>query len=423
MFALSVLTRLRDAGYCAYWAGGCVRDLLLRITPHDYDVATDASPDHVRKLFRRTIAVGAQFGVIEILGQEPGIHVQVATFRSDGHYSDGRHPDSVRYGTPEEDAKRRDFTINGLFFDPTRDEVIDFVGGQLDLNRKLVRAIGDPVQRFEEDKLRMLRAVRFVSRLGFALEEQTADAIKLMHPDLKQVSAERITDELKKMLLYPARQIALNYLMKLRLLPTLLPTLVDIEQAEETFPGVLVSQLPGESSFPLCWAAVLLDLQRAFRAEMQITHQELFGTFGREFRLSQAEIAQVDFLIRSLEKMHHAASMPWAELKPILAHADVADLLSLVEADVKGRGISTQGLDYCREHLRHWTREQLQPAPLVTGEDLIQLGVTKGPRFKVLLDAVRDAQLNEEINNRQDALSLLEKLAKRVNSSDDVSPI
>jgi len=400
-----------------------VRDLLLGLTPHDYDVATDASPEHVRKLFRRTLAVGAQFGVIEILGPEPGIHVQVATFRSDGHYSDGRHPDSVRYGTPEEDAKRRDFTINGLFFDPTRDEVIDFVGGQLDLNNKLVRAIGDPAQRFEEDKLRMLRAVRFVSRLGFALEGQTADAIKRIHPELKQVSAERITEELKKMLMHSARQNALNYLMKLRLLPTLLPTLVDIEQAQETFPGVLVSQLPGVSSFPLCWAAVLLDLQRAFRAEMLISHQEVLGTFGREFRLSQAEIAQVDFLIRSLEKMHHARAMPWAELKPILAHSGVADLLSLVEADVRGRGISTQGLDYCRERLLHWTMEQLQPAPLVTGEDLIQLGVPRGPRFKVLLDAVRDAQLNEEINNRPDALSLLEKLAKSDNSSDDVIPL
>lgn len=422
-FALSVLTRLRDAGYCSYWAGGCVRDLLLQQTPHDYDVATDASPDHVRKLFRRTLAVGAQFGVIEILGNEPGLHVQVATFRSDGHYSDGRHPDSVRYGTPEEDAKRRDFTINGLFFDPVQEEVIDFVEGQRDLNNRLVRAIGDPAQRFEEDKLRMLRAVRFVSRLDFALEEQTAAAIKRMHPELKQVSAERITDELKKMLMHPGRGKALDYLMQLRLLPTLLPTLVDLEQAEVAFPHVLTSQLPAQSSFPLSWAAVLLDLQRAFRNEVPVAHQEVQGIYGREFRLSQAEIAQVDFLIQSLEKLHQADKLPWAELKPILAHPHVADLLKLLEADVRGRGLSSHGLVYCRERLHEWSQEQLQPAPLVTGEDLLRLGVRQGPHFKTWLDAVRAAQLNEEISTRQDALLMLEKLANRDKTRDDVIPL
>src|SRR2546423_12854917 len=198
-FAVRVVQRLRDAGYQALWAGGCVRDELLGLVPKDYDVATDATPEQVRRLFRRTVAVGAAFGVVEVLGPRP-LKVQVATFRSDVSYSDGRRPDRVVFSSAREDALRRDFTINGMFFDPLTDQLIDYVGGQEDLRARVLRAIGDPVRRFTEDKLRMLRAVRIATRFDLTLDEATATAVRAMAPEIRAVSAERIAEELRKLL-------------------------------------------------------------------------------------------------------------------------------------------------------------------------------------------------------------------------------
>jgi poly(A) polymerase len=203
-FATDVVRRLRAAGHTALWAGGCVRDQLLGIEPHDYDVATDATPEQVQVLFRRTVAVGVSFGVVEVLGPRPH-KVQVATFRSDGSYSDGRHPDAVVFSTPEEDARRRDFTVNGMFFDPLDRKVIDYVGGQEDLRHGVLRAIGDPAQRFAEDKLRLLRAVRFATRFSLTLDPATAHAIRAMAGEITVVSAERVAEELRKLLTDPRR--------------------------------------------------------------------------------------------------------------------------------------------------------------------------------------------------------------------------
>lgn len=412
-FALSIVQRLRDAGFIALWAGGCVRDMLLGATPHDYDVATDAIPPQVRRLFRKSLSIGAQFGVIEILGDEPGLHVQVATFRSDGKYTDGRHPDSVRFGTPEEDAQRRDFTINGLFFDPLKDHVIDYVGGKVDLEQKLVRAIGNPHHRIEEDKLRMLRAVRFVSRLGFQLDEATSSAIIALHKDITQVSAERITEELKKMLTHRERSYAATELTRLRLLPTLLPEF-DWSPLTDYLSGPfpLVHHLPSQASFPLAWTALLMDIQGELRPKQAITQSEIRDAFGRRFRLSQAEIAHVEYLMSSFGKGLDAQELPWSILKPLLAHPHRDDLLALLEAYARCMDWTTlPGLDYARDRLQVWSQEQLEPAPLVTGEDVARLGIPAGPRYKQLLDAVRTAQLNEEITNRPEAIELLEKLA------------
>lgn len=412
-FALQIVSHLREAGFTALWAGGCVRDMLLGSTPHDYDVATDATPNQVRKLFRRTLAVGAQFGVIEVLGDEPGLHVQVATFRSDGSYSDGRHPDSVKYGTPQDDALRRDFTINGLFYDPLKEEVIDYVGGQADLKLRIVKAIGDPVQRIEEDKLRMLRAIRFVSRLAFDLDTKTADAIKMMHAHLKQVSAERITEELKKMLIHKERLKALHYLTQLKLLQTLLtefawPTEIT---PDSPFEFRLVHNLPAEVSFPLAWAALLLDVQRQLRSSQLLLKSELHESLGSHFRLSSAEIAHVEYLVLTLDVLREAHRLPWAQLKPILAHPQRVDLLALLDAGIQGLHWSREGHDYCLERLQHWSMDDLQPPALVTGQDVAELGIKPGPRFKELLDAVRNEQLNQTITNRDQALELLKRLA------------
>lgn len=410
--ALQVARQLHDAGYQALWAGGCVRDMLLGLTPHDYDVATDAVPGQVRKLFPRTIAVGAQFGVIEVLGPEPGLHIQVATFRSDGSYSDGRHPDSVKFGTPHDDAERRDFTINGLFFDPLKNTVIDYIGGQDDLKKRVVRAIGNPVDRIQEDKLRMLRAIRFVSRFGFELDQGTADAIVALRNDINQVSIERITDELKKMLVHFQRGLALKWLVELQLLPVLLPMFnwQGVTGMSDVFQTV--QHLPPKVSFPLAWAALLQDLQTHLRPNQPISRHEIHDTFGKRFRLSLAEIAHVEYLLHSQNIGLDAHKQPWALLKPILAHPHRDDLLTLLEATLPASSNhDPQGIAYFRERMSTWTIDQLLPPPLVTGEDVAALGIPHGPRYKQLLDAVRTEQLNETITTRQQALGLLQQLA------------
>jgi poly(A) polymerase len=404
-FALETVKRLREAGYSALYAGGCVRDMLLGSTPHDYDVATDAAPEQVQKLFRRSLAIGAQFGVIEVLGREPGLHVQIATFRSDGHYSDGRHPDSVKYGTAEEDAQRRDFTINGLFYDPLDEKVIDYVGGQADLQKRILRAIGDPYKRFEEDKLRMLRAVRFASRLMFELEDNTAHAIRKMKDQLHQVSTERITDELKKMLTHRTRVLTMMRLRHLQLMPVLLPRM---RKYDEEY--LLVAHLPAEVSFPLVWAALLLNLQNINHGEALLTRQEVQQHYGRSFRLSLEDIDHVLYLIEGLPELRHADQLSWSKLKPLLAHQYRDELLVLLHAACNAWRWDVAGFQYCVKQLKHWSQADLEPPVLVTGEDVAALGVPKGPAYKTLLTAIREAQLNEEVKDRDAALELLRSI-------------
>ena len=225
-FAVAIVHTLREAGYDALWAGGCVRDQLLGVIPKDYDVASTATPDQVISLFgrRKTIPVGASFGVVVVLGPTKAAgQIEVATFRSDGKYLDGRRPESVTFCRPEEDAQRRDFTINGMFFDPIANEVIDYVGGKDDLATGVIRAIGDPVARFTEDKLRLLRAVRFAATFQFRLEDRTADAVRQLHHELHQVSIERVAQELRRMLAHPTRAVSVRLLIETGLLAEVLP--------------------------------------------------------------------------------------------------------------------------------------------------------------------------------------------------------
>ncbi|MCA9023409.1 MAG: CCA tRNA nucleotidyltransferase, partial [Planctomycetaceae bacterium] len=225
--AVDIVRKLRDAGFQALWAGGCVRDLLLGKEPKDYDVATNALPDQVRHLFgtRRTLAVGASFGVIIVRGHQPDCDVEVATFRSEGPYLDGRRPEHVRFTTAEEDAQRRDFTINGMFYDPLNESIYDYVGGKSDLQQHLIRAIGDPLERMQEDKLRLLRAIRFAATLQFHLAETTFQAIQRMSNEITVVSPERISDELRKMLIHPNRRLAMELVQRSGLLKPVIPEL------------------------------------------------------------------------------------------------------------------------------------------------------------------------------------------------------
>lgn len=434
-FAIEVVRCLRQAGHQALWAGGCVRDELLGLVPKDYDIATDALPEEVARRFRRTLAVGASFGVMEVLGPrttEGLLRVQVATFRSDVSYSDGRHPDRVVFSTPREDAERRDFTINGMFFDPLENRLLDFVGGQEDLEARLLRAIGDPIQRFTEDKLRMLRAVRIASRFDLTIHHVTAGAIEQMAPGIAQVSAERIADEVRKLLTDRHRSHGVNLLLDLKLLETILPELLLMRGLPQGPPAAPTGDLwdhvlrvlefiGDDVPFSLAFGALLHDVGKprvVGRTPDKWTfyHHEHVGSriaaeICQRLRLSTAERDRVAWLVEKHQYLCNARDMRPSKLKTILAHPGVRDLLRLHRADAQASGRDTSHVEYCEELLRRWTAVDLNPPPLLTGHDLQRLGLEPGVRFKVLLDAIREAQLDGTIQTSEEALKMVQGMS------------
>jgi len=386
-FATEVVRALRSAGHEALFAGGCVRDQLLGREPDDFDVATSARPEEIQRLFRRTVAVGAAFGVIEVLGPKP-IAVEVATFRTDGPYSDGRHPDSVRFTTACEDALRRDFTINGMFFDPIAGQVIDHVGGERDLAGRIIRAIGEPRQRFHEDRLRLLRAVRFAARFDFVIEPQTWVAIHAMAAEVMTVSAERIADELRKLLTHPNRALGARLLAESGLLKIMLPELTG-ESVN------VLARLSRSASFPLAFAALWGEAD---------PHRIPAAT--ERLRLANVERQRIRWLVENRLALVRANELPHHVLKPILAHPGVHELLELHTAT----GNET-AVHFVRDRLREWPAAVLDPPPLVTGDDLKDLGLTPGPNFRTILDGVRDAQLDGEVATKVEGLDLARRLA------------
>jgi poly(A) polymerase len=417
-FAIEVVRRLRQSGYEAFWAGGCVRDELLGLVPADYDVATSARPEQVVAVFRKTVEVGVSFGVVEVLGirRDDGTYpkVQVATFRSDGAYVDGRRPESVTFASAEEDAQRRDFTINGMFFDPLDGRVIDYVGGQADLKAGVLRAIGDPFERFREDKLRLMRAVRLAARFDFPIEKATAAAIRGIAFQLPFVSAERIADELRKMLAHTRRAWALRQLDELGLLRHVLP---EVEREMKGSPGAPNGELwqqvlrviealkgpqwpePAPVSFPLALAAVLHGVGK-----------RVAGAACQRLKLSNDESRRVKWLVERHADLCDAPTMKASKLKPILVHDGIGELLALHRAEAIASGRALDHVEFCERILRETPAEVLNPPPLLTGDDLIALGWKQGPRFKTVLDAVRDAQLDGEIHTRPQAIQLAERL-------------
>jgi poly(A) polymerase len=427
-FAVAVVSRLREAGYQALWAGGCVRDELLDLEPGDYDVATDARPEEVQQLFRRTVAVGASFGVVEVLGprENPELHVEVATFRSDGAYLDGRHPESVQFSSPEQDAQRRDFTINGLFFDPLESQLIDFVNGQADLEARILRAIGDPAQRFAEDKLRIMRGVRLAARFELSIDTLTLDAMRAMADQITVVSAERIADELKKMLALPQRVRAMKLLMDLGIADIILPELAALrdwpasgegEAGCDAWMHVLraLGHLEEPVSFPLAFACLLHRLENQANVTEPTTTRKRDGRQGytpvglicRRLKLSVAERERVDWLVTNQRALLDAPNLSRSKLKRILAAPGILELLALHDADARAEGSPTDHVEFCRQLLDRWSRAEIDPPVLATGHDLEALGLSPGPEFKPLLDTVRDAQLNGILETREDALAFL----------------
>ena len=447
-FALDVVRKLQSAGYTALWAGGCVRDELLGLKPHDYDVATSARPEQLRPLFRRRNEIGAHFGVVQVIGprgDDDGewLTIEVATFRSDGTYTDGRRPDAVVFSSPEEDAKRRDFTINGMFFDPIRGEHHDFVGGRADLEAKVLRAIGDPVARFTEDKLRILRAARMATRFDLTIDPTTAAAAKRMAAEIRVVSAERIAEELRKLLVHPNRARGLRLLRELDLIEPILPELVPTYTLPQGLPSAptgtlwehivsVLECLDEKASFPLAFAAVLHDVGKpcvfARTADRYTFHgHEKIGAqmaerIAERLKLSNAEAVRLCWLVERHQYLAEAPTMRMSKLKPILVHPGIGELLALHRADALASGRSTEAVEFCERILRETSREELNPAPVVTGEHLIALGLKPGPLFKHLLDAVREAQLEGRVRTTEEGLKLVHQLLAEWQSASEERP-
>src|SRR5436305_4083596 len=423
--ATEIVRRLRQKGHSAYLVGGCVRDLLLGKEPADYDVATSATPDLVMQYFAQTYPVGAQFGVVLVeIGNND--FVEVATFRSDVSYSDGRHPDAVRYtGSAKEDVQRRDFTINGLLLDPENDQVLDYVGGQMDLKSRIVRAIGNPVRRFEEDKLRMLRAVRFAARFGYKIEDDTFAAIEGLASEIKQVSRERVRDELLKMLTEGHARRAFELLDATGLLGCVLPEIErmkGVEQPPQFHPEgdvwihtlMLLEQLPAGVSPTLALGALLHDVGKPatlrvapdrirFDGHVEVG-EKVAADILRRLRMSNDEATQVLALVANHMRFADVTKMKDSTLKRFFRLPRFDEHLELHRMDCTASHGKLDLYDFTRQKLAETPPAEIRPAPLVTGNDLIDVGYEPGPRFKEILEAVEDAQLDGRLQSREEAL-------------------
>jgi len=413
---MAVLRRLRDAGHVAYFAGGCVRDLLLGRTPTDYDVATDAPPARVRKLFSNTQAVGAAFGVI--LVRIRGSQIEVATFRAEAGYADGRHPSQVHFTTAQHDAQRRDFTINGLFLDPISDQVIDYVGGQADLQAKTVRAIGDPLERFEEDHLRMLRAVRFAARLGFSIAPETEKAIRDHAKYLTRISPERIAAELRIMLTPTSRAQAYRLLNDLGLLELIFRFLKAPSPASADYGNSLFCSTAVDEpiSFPLALALASIDRQiwsdpADIRAALSHTAvHRLIHALRQSLRISNQESDALGGILEGIDFLLQTLPPRVATIKRFLARP-TADDSRLLLASLISAGLLPPPADEIPERLKDFDGTDVAPVPWVNGDTLVAAGLAPGPLFKPVLDAVYDAQLEGSIDNSNEGIQLALKLA------------
>lgn len=429
--AEQICRTLRQSGQQAYLVGGCVRDLLLGREPVDYDVATDARPERVQELFPGSITVGARFGVILVTEETSGsgAQVEVATFRSDIGYSDGRHPDRVEYAkTPEEDVRRRDFTINGLMLDPVSGEVYDFVGGREDLRAGLVRAIGAPEQRFREDKLRMVRAVRFAARFGYKIEPATLAAIQQLAPQVVEVSAERLRDELTKLLTEGAARRAFELLDDAGLLAVLLPEVArmkGVEQPPQFHPEgdvwihtrMLLEGLKPKTSATLAWGVLLHDVGKppTFRSAEQTGDRIRFDEHDRigarmaadichRSRFSTDDIEQVESLVANHMRFKDVPAMRPATLKRFVRLPRFEEHLELHRLDCLASHGSLDNYEFVQRFLRETPPEQVRPPRLITGDDLREMGFRPGPLFKQILHDVEEAQLDGRLREHDEAI-------------------
>jgi putative nucleotidyltransferase with HDIG domain len=425
--AIAIIKSLREAGYESYLAGGCVRDMLLGKTPQDYDISTNAKPDEVVRIFPKTVPVGAQFGVILVIVE--GQPFEVASFRHDGPYLDGRRPAQVRYGTLEEDIFRRDFTINGMVYDPVADQLIDLVGGQSDLDSKLVRAIGTPRSRFEEDRLRMIRAVRFAASLDFAVENETFAAIGELAPSIRQISWERIGDEITRILTEGGAKTGFELLDRAGLLRILLPeidAMKGVEQSPEYHPEgdvfthtMLTLEYLDSPTETLAYGCLLHDVGKPVcirHDEARLTfygHTEKGAAMAEEvlkrLKRSRATRERVAYLVRNHLRHLQAPQMRLSTLKRFLGENGIDELLELTRIDALSANGDLQHYRFCMEKLAELKTEEIHPEPLLRGRDLIAMGFSPGPNFQQILKQVEEAQLGGELSSREQAMAWVEK--------------
>jgi len=423
--ATSIVRRLHDAGHVAYFAGGCVRDMLREADAKDYDIATSARPEEVQRLFPRTVAVGAHFGVICVL--EQGRQFEVATFRSDGAYIDGRHPQEVTFSSPREDAERRDFTVNGMFFDPIAGEVIDFVGGRADLEKRLLRAIGDAPSRFREDRLRLLRAIRFAAVLDFEIDAATWEAVQKQAPEIRAVSAERIREELVRIFLSPNRVQGLDLLDQSGLLGQIIPEMLELKGCEQppqfhpegdvwVHTRRMLEMLPDQVSVPLVFAVLLHDIGKPRTYSMDPAegrirfnaHDKIGAGMARaileRLRFSGEEIEAAVEAVDQHMVFKDVQRMRVAKIRRFMARSGFEDEMELHRVDCQSSHAMLDNYTFLRAKQEEFANEPLIPPPLVNGDDLIALGWKPGPKFKEVLDAVQTRQLEGTLKTREEAL-------------------
>lgn len=420
--AVAIVKRLREEGYESYLAGGCVRDFLLNKTPQDYDIATSARPEDVQRIFPRTIPVGAQFGVVLVMLD--GQSFEVASFRFDGPYLDGRRPSQVRYGTLQEDIFRRDFTINGMVYDPVENRVIDLVEGKRDLARRCIRAIGDPRQRFEEDRLRMVRAIRFAASLNFDIDSLTLDAIKQSAPMITQISAERIGEEITRILTEGGARRGFELLDETGLLRILLPEIEEMKGVEQSpehhpegdvFKHTLLTlchlEKPTET---LAYGCLLHDVGKPVCFRKEADRITFYGHTDRGAEMAQAILKRlkrgravwerVAYLVKNHLRHTQAPKMRLSTLKRFLREEGIDELLELARIDALSSSGDLQYYHFCQERRSQMQEEEIRPEPLLRGTDLIAMGYIPGPIFAEILRRVEDAQLGGELTSRQEAI-------------------
>jgi len=446
--ATEIVRHLQTAGFAAFWVGGCVRDFLIGREPQDYDIATDARPEQIEKLFKRTLAVGRKFGVMIVV--EGGHHFQVATFRAEAEYRDGRRPERVVFSSAEADAQRRDFTVNGLFFDPVAEKLHDWVGGEKDLQAKIIRTIGAPEERFSEDHLRLLRAVRFAAQLGFEIEPQTFAAVKKLAPKIELISAERIRDELIKLFsqnkvgqasyLPNDRQavcptIAARGLVLLRdsrLLPGVLPELIATllcEQSPDYHPEgtvfehirLMLDKMPPDSSPSLPWAVILHDIAKPATAERDPAtgaihfygHEKVGAAMAerilQRLRFPKKQIEEIVTCVRQHMQFKDVKLMRKATLRRLLLRKTFPLELELHRLDCLGSHGNLEHYEFLVAQAEELKKKPAIRPPLLTGRDLIKLGMKPGPAMGALLDEIREKQLADELKTPREAKAWVKK--------------
>jgi poly(A) polymerase len=424
---IPIIQKLRSAGHEALLAGGCVRDHLLGREPKDYDVATNATPQQVIALFPGALTVGAHFGVVIV--RQGSEQIEVATFRTDGSYKDGRHPESVTFSTAEEDAQRRDFTVNGLFRDPISGGIIDYVGGQSDLEKRLLRAIGDPSRRFDEDKLRLLRAIRFATTLGFEIDPLTWQAVCEHAHAIQSVSAERIRDELIKIFLHPNRVRGFDLLVDSGLMAQVLPEILvlkGVEQPPQWHPEgdvfihtrLMLSLLPEMVSEPLVLSVLLHDIAKPATFTVDETGRirfnghdklgaEMTGEILRRLKFPNDVIEPTQVAVEHHMVFKDVKKMKKSTLKRMMARPTWADELALHRIDCLGSNGLLDNYEFMQAKAEEFSHEPLIPQPLLNGRDLMALGWQAGKQLGAVLTEVQNAQLEGIISTKDEALTWL----------------